>query len=66
MLFDSKNYFVSERKECEMSRKRIYIALLVMLIVVASVVVFFQYGNRTKDVFDGVLVWNADCSKVFV
>lgn len=39
-----------------MTKRRIYTAVIFTFILVALLVIFFQYGSRTKDVFDGVLV----------
>lgn len=40
-----------------MSKKRIYVALAITAVLVLGIIIFFQYGTRTQDVFDGILVW---------
>lgn len=41
-------------------------AVVTICIVTALVLLFEQYGAKTADVFDGILVWKENIGKVFV
>lgn len=43
-----------------------FVTLLTICIVIALVLLFEQYGAKTADVFDGILVWKENAEKIFI
>lgn len=41
-------------------------AVFTICIVTALVLLFEQYGAKTADVFDGILVWKENIEKIFI
>lgn len=49
-----------------MKAKICFVTVLTICIVAALVLLFEQYGAKTADVFDGILVWKENIERVFI
>ncbi|MBD5090078.1 MAG: hypothetical protein HDT30_14950 [Clostridiales bacterium] len=49
-----------------MKAKICFVTVLTICIVAALVFLFEQYGTKTADVFDGILIWKENIERVLI